>query len=543
MNTFCAPRSTLSTLLAGIVLFVCVNLFAPPSAASADSSLKTCAAVRGNGARIYTHFGSLAKFHETYGMLWGISGGSSGSVVSFFVESMYSNPLLTDCGNGQQCSPDETAARAALLMKTFASEPEALQSFPDSAAFFLPIQVAQTITQRKVTELLLDDPALAVRQFKEILDSPSVARYSNPEIMSALQQASHQPEMVADLVTGILNASEYKLESYRSLLRPGLTYFSALSESLGRVGTFYAGMGSAIDRDTMQRFFQSCATPGRGKDWSEVSGLPVGDSTCGDVFKNQLKKYYQDSLAANPQLPSRIDHKIGGLPSLRVLVSVTQMGGESAKMWRKAHADYLRQRPIEWSPDFNDWSIAYAGKDEEVDLLLKNVRGYQDLKTSRARKFKDMSWREMISRSPAEPGTSRAIDTIGGSVTTGGWADGQPVLALKNIGCDEVVLFDTIPDMSYQARVAELFGATQKDLEALFAFDQPLSSLALSVQQADGFWCVDWYQPHLKTPAALATAGWTGTYEVRSARLAALASGKLPVILPPQKSACTAPFN
>ena len=547
MNTsFKALRFVRTTVLAialVILSFSSDSLLAATPSKEDEGSAKMCAAVRGNGARIYVHFGSLAKFHETYGMLWGISGGSSGSVVSYFVESMYANPLLTDCGNGQQCSKDETAARAALLMKTFASEPDALKDFPDSAAFFLPIKVAKEITQRRVSELLVKDSAAGVKQFTEILETPGIAEYVNPEVKSAMAQAPNLPLMVEDLATGILNASEYKLESYRSVFRPGVTSFAALSESLGRVGTFYAGQGAGIDRDTMQQFFQFCATPGRGKEWGEVSRMPVANSTCGEVFKSQLKNYYGTALTTSPKMPNRVDQKIGGLQSLRVLASVTQIGDSSAKMWKAAHADYLQQRPINWNPNFTDWSVAYAGREDVLDLMLRNVNGYQDFKTSRARKFKDMSWREMISRSPAEPGTSRALEMAGGTVTTGGWADGQPVLALKNIGCDEVVLFDTVPNMSYQARVAELLGATKRDQDALFAFDQPNSSFALSVRGADGVWCVDWNNPYLNTTYAMAAEGWNGVFEVRSQRLATLAKGKLAMITPPQKSVCTVPFR
>lgn len=542
-KTLSFVRITFLSILLVMLSFSSESLLAATTAKEEEGSTKMCAAVRGNGGRIYVHFGSLAKFHETYGMLWGISGGSSGSVVSYFVESMYANPLLTDCGSGQQCSKDETAARAALLMKTFASEPEALKDFPDSAAFFLPIKVAKEITQSKVTELLANDPAAGVKQFTEILESPGVAEYINPEIKAAMAQASNAPEMASELVTGILNASEYKLDSHLSLLRPGATSFASLADSLGRVGTFYAGAGPGIDRDAMQKFFQGCATPGRGKEWADVSQMRVENSTCGDLFKQQLKNYYGAALTARPKLPNRADEKISGLKSLHVLASVTQLSGSSAKMWKDAHAAFLKQQRINWNPSFNDWSVAYAGRDDDLNLLLKNVNGYIDFKTSRTRTLKDMSWREMISRSPAEPGTSRALEMEGGTVSTGGWADGQPVLALKNIGCDEVVLFDTVPNVSYQARIAELLGATKSDQDALFAFDQPNSSLALSVREADGVWCVDWNQPHLTTTNATAAEGWKGAFEVRSPRLATLAKGKVDIITPPQKSICTTPFR
>lgn len=516
---------------------------AMPLALETTSAIKMCAAVRGNGAKIYVHFGSLAKFHETYGMLWAVSGGSSGSVVSFMLESMYANPLLTDCSNNQQCSADETSARAALLMKTFAAEPEALKTFPESTAFFMPMTIAREITDRHVSELLSTEPAKGVSEFKKIIQHPSVSRYVNPELIQTIDQAPDSAKMTEDIVSGILGARDFKLDSHLALIRPGATSFPALTEFLGRVGTFYAGKANGINQDAMQSFFRSCATPGRGKEWAEVSRLPAGDSTCGQVFNQQLQNYYRLATTVQPAAPSRIDDTIGTLASLRVLASVTQLSGESAKMWKRAREAYLQQQPISWDSDFKDWSIAYAGRNEDLDILLANRKQYGDFKTSRARIVKDMVWRDMIERSPAEPSTSRSLDLQGSSVTTGGWSDGQPVLALKNIGCDEVVLFDTIPSKIFQTRVAEILGATAQDLDALLGFDKPLSSFGLSVREADGIWCVDWLDTKAYKPQDLAAEGWNGVLELRSARLAKVMMGNVQTVVPSPKSACTIPLN
>lgn len=500
---------------------------------------KVCAAVRGNGAKIYVHLGSLAKFHETYGMLWAVAGGSSGSVVSFLLESMYANPLLTDCGNNTQCSADETAARAALLMKTFAAEPEALKSFPESSAFFMPMTIAREISDRKISELLSTEPAKGVSEFKKIIQHPSFINYVNPELIQNIDQAPDANKMTGAIVAGILDARDFKIDSYLAFLRPGVTSFPALTEFLGRVGTFYAGGAKDINQNVMQSFFHSCATPGRGKEWAEVSRMPLGDSTCGQVFNQQLQEYYRWATNIQPVPPSRIDNKIGTFAKLRVLASVTQISGESAKMWKRARESFLQQQPITWNSDFKDWSIAYAGRNEDLDILLTNRKQYNDFKTSRAHVIKDMVWRDMIERSPAEPSTSRSLERSQGSVTTGGWSDGQPVLALKNIGCDEVVLFDTIPSKGFQVRVAEMLGATEQDLESLLSFDQPNSSFALSVREAAGIWCVDWLNTKSSTPQALATDGWNGVLEIRSPDLAKIMMRNEQLVVPSPKSACT----
>ncbi len=63
-------------------------------AASQAGAPRLCAAVRGNGQSILTHFASLSQIVGHYGVVDGMAGGSSGSITTFVYESMLKNPVM-----------------------------------------------------------------------------------------------------------------------------------------------------------------------------------------------------------------------------------------------------------------------------------------------------------------------------------------------------------------------------------------------------------------------------------------------------------------
>src|SRR5262249_23758318 len=78
------------------------------AAQTSSSPLSLCAAVRGNGESILTHFASLAHITEHYGKIGGMAGGSSGSITTFTYESILKNPVVHSCG-GSPCEADAEA--------------------------------------------------------------------------------------------------------------------------------------------------------------------------------------------------------------------------------------------------------------------------------------------------------------------------------------------------------------------------------------------------------------------------------------------------
>ena len=531
----CRWRRAGFTLLIGGLCWLGVGARRSASA----SELRTCAAVRGNGARVFVHFASLARFHELYGRLWGISGGSSGSVVALMVDSIYQNPFIQRCGRGR-CTAEEAAARIALLLKTFPVHLEALAAEPDAGEFFFPASMGRQIEAERIPQRLSEQPAEGLRAFLRLLRSDRFRQRLNPEILSSVEGSADPAALALDISRGIIGAREFSLDSSRVFLRPGATSFRRFADHYGRLASFYAAEGG-IDAARMETLMTSCATPGRGLEWDAVAKLKAGRSSCGELFASLL----QDSVrqARESQAATRAEQPIGSGTGLHVLVSVTQMGGDSLVRWQSARQAYLAGRSTEWAPQFRDWSVAYMGRDADLDRLISNPYRFADLKTQRARALKGMSWRDILEHSPAEPGMSRALEILGPAVTTGGWADGQPVQALRNIGCDRVVLFDKTPEQPYQRRVAGLLGASPAELDQLFAAGLPSSSLAIAVANADMVWCSDWDRVRAMDLSGMSAAGWNATLEVRSQDLQPRPGSSRPVTTMRRNSTvCTAPF-
>lgn len=58
----------------------------PPATSS------TCAGIRGNGQNLFAHYGALARHVEEYGAITCAAGGSSGSIITFLLESIWASP-------------------------------------------------------------------------------------------------------------------------------------------------------------------------------------------------------------------------------------------------------------------------------------------------------------------------------------------------------------------------------------------------------------------------------------------------------------------
>lgn len=480
-------------------------------AAQADGTTKFCASIRGNGAKIFVHTSSLARVHELYGMLWGISGGSSGSLVSFLVDSIYANPLIYRCGD-QPCSEKQTTARVALLLKSFQEHPAALNEVPESSIFYLPAKISSELKGKNIDQMFLDQPQIALNTLKDVLLSAQYASVINQELFKTLTETPDPVAMAKDIVQGIYGASNWLIDTPSIFVRPGAISFPNFANYFGRLASFYALDSEHADRTGMSEFLNNCAVQGIGKPWTQVSTLASGTATCGEQYKSLLTHHFQDLKNQTNKTLSRADIRVG--QSLHVLASVTQIENGSAQMWRKARNQYLHDLKFDWEIDFNDWSIAYMGQSADLDRILLNERGFVDLKTTRARVLKDMKWRDVLEHSPAEPSISRALEMEGGTVTTGGWMDSQPVQALLNIGCDKVIVLDTkFQDVKFQENVATLLGANKEQLDKLFSLNDPTSSVSTSVRNAAGIWCTNWNQINVTDLESLSALGWNGMLE------------------------------
>lgn len=481
-----------------------------------ENSTRFCVAVRGNGERFPAHMGALARSHEQYGMLWGIAGSSSGSIVSFIVDSIYGNPLLYDC-DGSRCSTQETAARAALLLKSEIGRSTALSEFLEGTLFLVFSKIAPILEEYKFDQLHEKEPTKALALLQKIISDPSVKAVINPEILETLDKSENAAAVAKEIMNGIYLSSEFKVDTSTTFIRPGLASFPSQSEFLGKVGDFYALEGDFSDRSGMNDYFKACATPGRGKPWDEVKNLPAGESTCGQIYSQLISKYFYSAVAKG-YLSTRLNKSIG--LNLHTLVADALIDGPSAKRWHEARKAYLTGSPLVWAPEISDLKIGFFGNNGDLDLLETNRLQFSDIKTLKNYAVRNLTWRDVLNTSPAEPSVSRGVELpIGsGAISLGGWIELHPVQPLLNIGCQDVVLQTAEGSLvgGYIGKVLSLFNPTDAERSAFYSFSNPNSSVSQSLKLATGIKCIPYYDYESIDYEGLGNAGWNAPFLTNS---------------------------
>lgn len=472
---------------------------------------RVCVAMRGNGPRITAHFGALSRIIEHYGLLWGGAGGSSGSISMFLLESVHANPLLFDCGGGTTCSDREAAARAALLFKSLQGYLQVLAASDESLSFGLLLEVISRVTAGDIAGLLETDPTAAVEALRTILEADDIRALVNPEVIALLTSSPDPAFHARDIVDSLSNAASFSVDDPSVFVRPGIIDFTAFADLLGRIGSFYAALAPA-DPVRYQQFLTDCATPGRSMSWTEVSALPSGEGTCGDLFSSLLTDYRAAVRATPEAFPSRIDEPVGS--TLHSLVATSVLEGDAVMTWTTARDDYVNARAFTFDVDFDDVRLGYFGSAADLALLDANPRGFTDLKTQKLRTLGEVTYREALALSPAEPGLARALEINDTQISAGGWSDLQPTLVLQNLGCDEVIFVTRRGGAGgFTFGVSRLLGATDEDQRALFDLVSTDSSYYVSLQESSGVWCTDWDTPETTDVAGLSADGFGAPFE------------------------------
>lgn len=468
----------------------CPESGCPDAAAPIDWEERSlCAAIRGNGDRVFAHFASLARIVEHYGPIDAAAGGSSASISIFLTESIQGHPQTHAC-EGDPCAPRERADRIALLFKSMAGYTEILADTPEGLALRLLAPLAAQIREAGLAELIETDLSAARDALLDLLDSEDLRTLINPELIDLIVESDDPLFHLRDLVGELENLGSFHTDDPSIFARPGPIDFEAFAELVGRVGSFYAGEGP-LDDAAMERFFADCAGPSRGLLWDEAAALPSGDTTCGERFRVILEDWREAFVEAGGE-GARIDDPVGG--ELSALISTSVLTGSSADAFDDARAQYLAaQEDIELGDiDFDDVRFGYWGQSEDLSRVHGDREGFGDDKTERFLPLGAASWREALRYSPAEPGLARALELDQAWVSAGGWSDLHPTLVLQNLGCDEVIYVTRRgAESNFAQGVAELLGMDEATREDLYALDAE-SSFARSVEEADATWCTDW---------------------------------------------------
>lgn len=477
-----------------------------------------CIGVRGNGQRITSHFGALARLYEHYGLFDGAAGGSSASITTFLVDSVQMNPAVRCDG----CTPHEQGGRAALLFKSLQGYFTVLAGSEEGLAVQTLARVAGEAQAGGVNSLLESgDPTSGVTALLGVLQSPEIQPLINPELLGLLQTSPDPVFHARDIMGALQNAANFDASDPTIFVRPGVLNFEVLAHRFGRIGSFYAGYAPVNTAD-MAYFLDECAQPTRGMTWTEAEAVATRDgATCGEVFSELAANFRSTLLADESSYATRADDTVGD--TLPVLISTGVLEGNAIATWSAARAAYNNGEAIEWETNFDDVRLGYFGHSEDIARVMANPLGYDDLKTQKRRVLEALTWGQVLSLSPAEPGLARGLEIPGDErISVGGWSDLQPVLALRNMGCEKVIYVTRRGQRSgFFSGVTGLLGIDQAETSALVDLAGD-SSFRLSLEEAAGVWCTDWDVPAETDLEAMYADGYNAPFETTDSYFSAI---------------------
>ncbi|MFM8314542.1 MAG: hypothetical protein ACKOA8_09680 [Deltaproteobacteria bacterium] len=519
-------------IAAGLIFIFTTGMADPQVPFVSPANPKLCAAVRGNGAHLMAHFGGLAALTENYGLVDGISGGSSASISVFFYESMIANPALWNCGD-HRCSEDEVRPRLSHMLKSILGAVDAtidlaggrqvIESFGKSSGSqgqmaqvmdFLkngfqnpgrgPLRrrLVQRIADRVVHTKLGEFEGTSFgrminEKHRETLNAYglSVPPYKRWEILMATQGF--------DFSTG----------SKSIFFREGLMNYEQLVNIIGRVGDFFSNRGPLAQNFWQNVLSKNCLEAARGLSWKEMRQSQVG-SSCSSYFENGFKNYIRNTLAMNYR-SSRLQEPVGKY--LNSLISNSVIVGDGVRKYNEGYGTYrhivdhgpsyssyqngfpqfraaLNQIPfsLNFLEDvrFGYWGRESALKDVEAKTSLRR----DDAKSSLFINLGTPSWNYILHRSPAEPGLSKMVPMGNQMISSGGWSDLHPIPVLKDMGCEKVVYLTRTNsvDSEYGEGIAKLFNIPQDMQQRLFDINNPEASCSKSLKAADAVVCSHW---------------------------------------------------
>ncbi len=459
-----------------------------PKRPSASSS--TCAGIRGNGQNLFAHYGALARHVEEYGVITCAAGGSSGSITTFVLESIWANPDLHNCtkrnGTMRPCRSRDVQARMSLMLKSVVGLVDT-GLFQDVATVGALID---QVTAENIVELLNGDvPAEGLEALTRVLRD--LGPLINPEVFELLLNSPDPVFHATDIIEGLQKGLQFIVDDPKVFLRTSVLNFDEVATLFGLYGSFYAAYGPA-DRAGVAAWLDACARPSRGLTWEETREMAgVEGQTCGETFSDLFNEY-REAVAASDDAPNRADDPVGQyLPVFGVTGVLT---GEAITQWEAARAAWIAADPIPYEPDFADIGVGYWGQQRELNRIDRRLdRRYDDLVADQFVPLGPATWREVLASSPAEPGFSPAVPLSSGFVSVGGWADPLRVIPLDALGARRTITVNRLGGVGgFTESVTRLLNASDADVAALYSTTDPASSFYVGLDIADGVWCTDW---------------------------------------------------
>ncbi|MEL6363160.1 MAG: hypothetical protein AAFR21_19010 [Pseudomonadota bacterium] len=460
--------------------------FVPPRPPVEDA---TCAGVRGNGANLFAHYGVIARHIEEYGNLTCASGGSSGAITVFLLESMWRNPIVHQCRDGKTCGRAVRDRRFAFLVKSFVGLSEA-GLFQDVATI---TELLNRVSDEQVMEMMHGEmpgvtPEEGVAALVRILRD--LGPLINRDLIELLVTSENRVFLATDIIEGLQMGAQFMVNSSRVYLRTSVLDFNEVASLFGTYGSFYAGY-EPVRTNRFNRWVRQCSRQSVGLTWQEIAVLPGPNGrTCGQMLVELFNEFREKEAKFGGK--NRADEKVGKfLPVFGVTGVVT---GDSVETWRIARDAWLAGNPVEFEPDFSDVGVGYWGKPRELSKMDRRLdRRYNDLNSMQFVPLGQPKWREVLKSSPAEPGFSPAVELENGSLSVGGWADPLRVIPLDALKPHATIAVNRQDGVgSFTIDATRLLNATEADIDALYSTSNPASSFYIGLETASGVWCTNW---------------------------------------------------
>lgn len=445
----------------------------------------TCAGIRGNGQNLFAHYGALARHIEEYDMIECAAGGSSGSITTFLLESMWANPVTHFCPNSKKRCRARVRANMSLMLKSVVGLTET-GLFGDVATVN---ELITRISENNILALLENDnPTQGVEALIRVLRD--LGPLINPELIQLLLTSPDPIFHATDIIDGLEKGVQFIVDDPRVFLRTSVLDFNQVAELFGLYGSFYAGYGPT-DQQGMLAWVRACAKPSVGLTWQEIELLPATEGrTCKENF-NDLFNAYREEVAANGG-QKRIDDPVGKyLPTFGV---TGVLKGNAIALWQDARAAWIAASPTDFVPNFSDIGVGYWGNTRELRKIARKLsRNFDDLNSEQFTLLGPATWREVLKSSPAEPGFSPGVPLESGFVSVGGWADPLRVLPLEALGAKRTIAINRLGGVGgFTEAATRLLNASDADIAALYSTVDPYSSFYQGLEQASGIWCTDW---------------------------------------------------
>jgi len=465
-----------------------------PVTKAADPRL--CAAIRGNGDYILSHFGALAAITERYGMMTSIAGGSSASITMFMYESMMMNPVV------KSADPADQSARMALLLKSIMGYYDAVKESEEVQAITLLSSVVRESTEKGFLDVTKPATAVAAAGLNKLLSNPQIVSLVNPEVLATLRndKKANNAEwlnQVNQIQIALSMIGSFSAKDQTVFFRDGIISFEGLANAMGRIGDFYAGR-SAVKLD---EFVEGCAKPNVGMPWQDVN------EGCRNDFAELARQYRlsmsQKVAGQKPRVLEPISQLVNTIVSTSAIVNPT-----TVTAYKNAKAEFDAGTFTRFNVDFRDVRFGYWMPDR-LAISVTNGIDSRRPKDAKDEKFKHLganaTWMDVLKASPAEPGISSGVALKDGSVSLGGWSDLAPVQVLRHSDtCDKIIYITRRGEESkFIAPAAPIKTGKEEGItvqlnmkedgrKRLYDTTNKTTGFGAAIANADAVWCTDW---------------------------------------------------